>query len=185
MARQRNPFGILLRKEDDPSRELSRWWEFDLELIPSNFAEKFVGKCGQNTGSIARILLATTCSAMLHGAEDLIRVEDNLVAPFPLDVRDKTDTTAIFFVRGVVEALGSRESEKLYVTHSAIPTRKEKCRDQRPKGRRDREAGERFGALVGTSRGVRRATGDSFPLPWRELLGIPHPPDGDAYRRDS
>ena len=39
----------------------------------------------------------------------LVRIEEDLVAPLPLDVRDEADTAAVLFVRGIVETLPRRK----------------------------------------------------------------------------
>jgi hypothetical protein len=54
---------------------------------------------------------------MIHAAEEVIRVEQNLVAPLAFDVRDEADTAAVVLELRPIEAVSRRQAVSSFVTH--------------------------------------------------------------------
>jgi len=96
---------FLLRQEYNSRAEFPGRWQVGTKFFLGNFRQELVRQCSEHTGSVARIRLATARAAMIHRAQDFIRVQNDLVAAFTLDVGDETHTATIFLIRRVVQAL--------------------------------------------------------------------------------
>lgn len=62
-------------------------------------------ECGQNAGPVAGIRFAPARSAVVHVAEHLLRVDQDIVAPHAPDMGDKTDSARIMFVGRIVQTV--------------------------------------------------------------------------------
>jgi hypothetical protein len=73
--------------------------------------QKLVRQGGENAGAVACVRFAPASATVIHVAEHFFGIDQNLVAAFPFDVRNETDTARIMFERGVIKALLGREAE--------------------------------------------------------------------------
>ena len=70
--------------------------------------QELVGKLDQETGTVARIIFTSTCTAMTHVDQRGDAVADDLVRFLPFQVDDEPHGAAIVFVVRVVQTLGCR-----------------------------------------------------------------------------
>ena len=62
----------------------------------------------ENPRAVAGVLLRAARAAMIHAAQEVIRVEQDLVAPLALDVRDEADAAAVVLELRPIEAVSRR-----------------------------------------------------------------------------
>jgi hypothetical protein len=56
----------------------------------------------QNARPVARVGLGAACAAVIHAAQEMVRVAHDLMAALTLDVRDKTDAAAVVLGVGTI-----------------------------------------------------------------------------------
>src|SRR5688572_13877266 len=72
----------------------------------------------QDASAVPRVGLAPARAAMIHAQQHCVGIPDDLVSPLSLDVSDETDSTTIFFKRGIVQALLGWQSNASWFFHN-------------------------------------------------------------------
>ncbi len=73
--------------------------------------QKLVRQGGEDAGAVARVRLAAAGAAVVHVAEHFLGVDQNLMAPLALDVRNKAHAARIVLERRVVQPLLRRRAK--------------------------------------------------------------------------
>ena len=107
-------FRRILRKEDQPGRELAGFRKIDSQVYFGNLAKKLMRQSCQDTGAVAGVGFTSTRSAMIHVAQDFIGIQDDLVTGLAFDMRYEANTTRIFFETRIVQALGRRKTDWIH-----------------------------------------------------------------------
>ncbi len=96
--------GLELRQEDVAHRESPRLGQLDAQVGLDDLLQELVRQGGQDARAVARVGLAAAGAAVVHAAQQVLRVDHDLMAPLSLDVRDEADAARVVLVRGVVES---------------------------------------------------------------------------------
>ena len=80
-----------------------------------------------HSGAIARVGLGAARAAMIHAAEQVVGVLDDLVAAFALDVRDEAHAATVVFELGPIQPLSRREAGAVLFTHACRPHAARAC----------------------------------------------------------
>ena len=113
--------GRVGRQEHVAGRERTRRRQLDAELALEDLGEELARQRRQDPGAVAGVRLGAARAAVIHPAEQVIRVGEDLVAPLALDVRDEADAAAVVLELGPVEASGRRQAVARVVTHIRRP----------------------------------------------------------------
>src|SRR5690606_19243520 len=87
----------------------------------SNLREELVRQRREDAGAVAGVRLRAARAAMIHAAEQVIRIADDLMAADAFDVRDEADAAAVVLHVRAVESVGARPSNRrARANHSAV-----------------------------------------------------------------
>src|SRR3954470_2016632 len=96
------------REKYNSRGELARFRQLGPKFVLDDPAKKLVRQRGENPGAVARVRLATAGPAMIHVAKYFFRIDQNLMAALPFNVRNETDAARIVLVRRIVKPLFRR-----------------------------------------------------------------------------
>jgi len=82
-----------------------------------DFRDELARQRGENPRAVAGVLLRAARTTMVHAAQQVIRVEQDLVAPLALYVRDEADAATVVLELGPIEAVSRRQAVSRFVTH--------------------------------------------------------------------
>ncbi len=107
-------------QEDEPRGKLAGSGQVGGQVLPSHFSQELVRQGGQYPRPVARVGLATTRPPVVHVPQDLVRIQNDLMAPLPLDVRHETDAARIVLVRRIVQSLSNRAPGRPIRVHRVV-----------------------------------------------------------------
>ncbi len=116
-------------EEHHAGRVLARRRQVDAELLLRDLREKLVRQARDDAGTVARVRLRAARAAMIHAAQQMVRIGHDLVAALALDVRDEADAAAVVLELGPIKASCRRWAVLVAVTHA-------RCRSSPRRGRR-------------------------------------------------
>ncbi len=111
---------VVGRQEHVPGRIATRFRQFGVESLDRRLRQKLVGQRGQDAAAVAGIRLRAAGAAMLHPAQQMVRIPDDLVAALPLDMRNEADAAAVVLVFRAIKSFGARSQGGLRVRFSAF-----------------------------------------------------------------
>jgi hypothetical protein len=109
------------RQEHDAGRKLAGRRQRSAERLLRDLSEKLVRQRREHAGAVARVGLGTARAAMIHAAQEVIGVLDDLVAALAFDVRNEADAAAVVLELGAIQPLCRREAGALWFTHACRP----------------------------------------------------------------
>jgi hypothetical protein len=116
-------FRCVGRQEHDSGGVFARAGQRHAEVALRDLGEKLVRQGGQDSCTVARVRLRAAGATVIHAAQQMIRVEQNLVAAKTLDVRDEPDTAAVVLEFRPVETVRRRQAITRMATHSGASPR--------------------------------------------------------------
>ncbi len=109
--------GGVCRQENVARRKLARGRQVEAESLLCDLGQKLVRQCRQDAGAVAGVRLRAARAAMVHAAQQVIRIAHDLMAALALDVRDEPDAAAVVLELGPIKPLGFRQAVANRVTH--------------------------------------------------------------------
>ena len=102
--------GCIPRQKHVAGGEAAVFGERFAELVADHALQQLVGQAGQDTCAVSGVGLRAAGAAVVHAAQQMIRVANDLMAALTLDVCDEADATAVVLKFGPVEPCRLRSS---------------------------------------------------------------------------
>ncbi len=102
---------MLLRQEDHAHAVLAGRRQGHA-LLGHVFAVELVRDLDQDTGTVAHQRVGADRAAVIQVFQDLQALQDDLMALLALDMSNHADAAGVFFIGGVVHALGLRTRDR-------------------------------------------------------------------------
>ena len=117
------PLRGVVGKKDDSGGELAGLRKILAQFVAGDSREKFVGERRQDSGAVSGGLFGAAGAAVVHPAQQVFGVGDDVMAALSLDVGHKTDATALVLPVGRVQAMcrrrAARRPDVLFPIHSS------------------------------------------------------------------
>src|SRR5690606_6697984 len=112
---------LVGRQEHDAGAVAAGLGQLGAERRASNLCEELVRQRGEDAGAVAGVRLGAARTAMIHSAQQVIRVANDLMTADAFDVRDEADAAAVVLHFGAVETVRARPSDRrARANHSAV-----------------------------------------------------------------
>jgi hypothetical protein len=92
----------IRREKNDPSGELAGVWKLRAQIVFCDLVQEIVWKSRQDACAITGICFSAARSPMIHTAQQVVGITDDLMAWLTLDMSNKTHTTAVMLEARVI-----------------------------------------------------------------------------------
>ena len=121
IALQRSRSAASVGKNTTPAANLPGAGNVTAKLSLRDPRQKLVGQRRDHAGAVAGVRLGAARAAMIHAAQEVIGVLDDLVAALAFDVRDEAHAAAVVLELGPIQPLRRREAGAVWFTHACRP----------------------------------------------------------------
>ncbi len=99
------PLCIVLRQEHESCGETAGRGQVDAQVLLGDLGQKLVRQSTHHSTAVTRIRFTPTSTTVVHRAQDLVGIQDVLMARHAFDVCNESDPTRVLFVGRVIQPL--------------------------------------------------------------------------------